>query len=434
MGQAMTLLASDYSETPLWLTDARHPEPRVQALPSAVDVLVVGSGYTGTTAAYETAQAGRATLVLDSGPIGGGCSSRNGGHVSFSVKPSHEALSVKHGRVIADRLYAEGLEAMTSLSAYVRDEQVSCDWRRVGGFVGAHTPSHYNRLVREAEHQVAGFELPFEVIPKTRQREEIDSPLYHGGVLYPDEMAVHPLKLMVSLYERAVRAGAQFRSHCAVQAIKKGETGFDVLTADGVVNARQVLIATNGYTQSLSPWHQRRVMPIGSYILATEEMDPSVLAQLIPRGRNIGDTRRVITYVRPSHDGRRLIFGGRAAAGESDVTRCVPRLHAMMTEMFPSLHAVRVSRAWMGYVGFTFDKLPHFGQRDGVFYSMGYCGQGVNLATYYGRKIGLRMAGKVGGETALEGMEFPSRPYYHGTPWFLPAAVAAYRLADALGI
>ena len=430
----MTLLAHDFAETPFWLMDARHPEPPVLPLPSVVDVLVVGSGYTGATAAYETAQAGCTTLVVDSGPIGGGCSSRNGGHVSFSLKPGHDALTVKHGSAVADRLYAEGLEAMTSLTAYVQNEQVNCDWHRVGGFVGAHTPRHFDRLVRDAEHQAVGFELPFEIVPKARQSEEIDSPLYHGGVLYPDEMAVHPLKLMVSLYERAVRAGAQFQSHCAVHAIQKSAAGFDVLTSRGVVKARQVLMATNGYTKSLSPWHQRRVMPIGSYILATEEMEPSVLAQLIPRGRNIGDTRRVITYVRPSQDGRRLIFGGRAAAGESDVTRCVPRLHAMMTEMFPSLRSVRVSRAWMGYVGFTFDKLPHFGQRDGIFYSMGYCGQGVTLATYYGRKIGLRMAGKPGGETALEGLEFPSRPYYRGKPWFLPAAVAAYRIADALGI
>ena len=430
----MSLLADDFSESAYWLMDARCPEPPDSPLPAAVDVLVVGSGYTGSSAAYETARAGRTTLVLDAGPIGGGCSSRNGGHVSFSLKPSHDALFAQHGKAVADRLYAEGLEAMTSLTAYVKDERVSCDWHAVGGFLGAHTPRHFDRLVREAENQAKGFELPFKVIPKARQSEEIDSPLYHGGVVYPDEMAVHPLKLMVSLYERAVRVGACFQSHCEVQLLKKTTEGFDVLTSRGVVRARQVLLATNGYTRQLSPWHQRRVMPIGSYILATEAMNPSVLAKLIPRGRNIGDTRRVVTYVRPSADGRRLIFGGRAAAGESDIIRCVPRLHSMMVEMFPTLRSVRVSRAWMGYVGFTFDKLPHFGQQEGLFYSMGYCGQGVTLATYYGRKMGLRLAGQAGGDTALEGLEFPSRPYYRRRPWILPAAVAAYRIADTLGI
>jgi glycine/D-amino acid oxidase-like deaminating enzyme len=105
----------------------------------------------------------------------------------------------------------------------------------------------------------------------------------------------------------------------------------------------------------------------------------------------------------------------------------------MMTEVFPDLAAARVSRAWMGFVGFTFDTLPHLGKRDELYYCMGYCGQGVPLATYYGRRIGLRMAGDATGETALEGLAFPVRPFYNGRPWFLPAAIAAYRLRDALG-
>jgi len=194
-----------------------------------------------------------------------------------------------------------------------------------------------------------------------------------------------------------------------------------------------VLLATNAYTGPLSPWHRRRLIPIGSYIIATEPLEEAVVRRLIPRGRNVVDTRHVVVYFRPSPDGRRLLFGGRAAASERDVTRCVPRLIAMMTQIFPALATARVSRAWMGFVGFTFDTLPHLGSRDGLFYSMGYCGQGVPLATYYGRRIGLRMLDNPQGETAIEGLTFPTRPFYYGRPWFLPAAIATYRLRDALG-
>ena len=204
-------------------------------------------------------------------------------------------------------------------------------------------------------------------------------------------------------------------------------------TPAGTVRARQVLLATNGYTGALSPWHRRRIVPLGSHLIATEPLDPRLMRRLLPRGRNIVDTRRVIVYYRPSPDGRRIIFGGRASAGERDATRCVPRLRAMLATIFPELAAVRVSHAWMGFVAFTFDTLPHLGCRDGLYYCMGYCGQGIPLASYYGRKVGLQMVGRPGGETALTGLPFPARPLYYGRPWFLPAAVLGYRLRDRLG-
>jgi len=208
---------------------------------------------------------------------------------------------------------------------------------------------------------------------------------------------------------------------------------FAVRTSRGTLRARQVLLATNGYTGALSPWHRRRVVPIGSYIVATEELDPALVRRLIPHARNVGDTRRVVIYLRPSPDGRRILFGGRAAAAEQDVTRCVPRLRQMMAQIFPELGAARISRAWMGFVGFTFDTLPHLGGDRGLYYCMGYCGQGFPSATYYGRRVGLQMAGVAGGATALDGLAFPTRPLYYGRPWFLPAAILGYRLRDRLG-
>ena len=428
------MLALDYASECYWTLDAPLPVAPATPPPPLVDVAIVGSGYTGLSAARETALAGRSTLVLDEGGIGGGCSARNGGQVAFSIKPSHGVLAARHGAALATRIYEEAFEAIADLRALARDGGLDCDWRDVGCFVGAYTPRAFGALVREAESQPRGLAVPFEAVPRARQAEAIGSELYHGGVLYPADAAVHPAKLVRTLYARALAAGADFRAHCAVEAIARTPAGFELRTQHGTVRARQVLVATNGYTGRFAPWQRRRILPIGSYIIATEPLEPTLISRLIPHGRNVGDTRRVIVYYRPSPDGRRILFGGRAAARETDVRRCVPRLTAMLAEVFPELTQVRVSRAWMGFVGFTFDALPHFGERDGLYYCMGYCGQGVPSATYYGRKIGLAMAGRPGGETALAGLPFPGRPFYTGNPWFLPAAVAGYRLRDALGL
>lgn len=429
MSEEATALGGCY-----WAADAALPTAAPEPLPAAVDVLVVGSGYTGLTAARETALAGRSTLVVDSGSLGGGCSSRNGGQVAFSIKPTHARLAARHGVPIADRIYREALDACDDLRALATTEGLDCDWRDVGSFTGAHTRRHYELLLRDAENQPRGFELPFEAVPHERQSEAVDSPLYRGGVIYPSDASVHPLKLVNALHRRALEAGARMRSHCQVLGIARAGSALEVATTLGALRARRVLVATNGYTGPFSPWHRRRVVPIGSYLIATEPLDPALVRRLIPHGRNLGDTRRVVVYIRPSTDGRRILFGGRAAAGETDVARCVGRLRQMLAEVFPQLAQAAVTHVWMGFVAFTFDTMPHVGERDGVYYAMGYCGQGIPSATYYGRKVGLWMAERTGADTALRGLEFPSRSFYTGRPWFLPAAVQSYRWLDRLGI
>jgi glycine/D-amino acid oxidase-like deaminating enzyme len=119
---------------------------------------------------------------------------------------------------------------------------------------------------------------------------------------------------------------------------------------------------------------------------------------------------------------------------EADPLVCVPRLRLMMSRILPQLKTARITHAWVGWVAYTFDKLPHLGRHQGIYYCMGYCGQGVPLAPYFGRRIGLKMTGLAEGHTALDGLEFPSRPYYHGNPWFLAPSVFAYRMSDALGL
>ena len=421
------------SVTPLWMQNADMPAPSSRPLPSRVDVLVIGAGYTGLSAARETANAGRSTLVVDAGEVGTGCSSRNGGQVAYSIKPSFNSLKAKLGAERAFGICRDGLDAVAYLRS-LATQQVDCGWREDGCFFGAHTAKHFEQMARDAENQPRGLEQRISVVPKADQHAEIASDFYHGGCVYQDDASLDPTRLLLALLRRAADAGASVVDRCPVDAIKPVRDGFEALTPRGVVHARQVLLATNGYSGPLSPWHRRRVIPIGSYQIATEPLGADRVRTLIPRGRNIVDSRRVVVYFRPSADGERIIFGGRAALAEQDPLACVPRLRQMMARILPQLRSVPVSHAWVGWVAYTFDTLPHLGQHEGIYYCMGYCGQGVPLAPYFGKRIGQQMLGLAEGRTALDGLPFPSRPYYHGNPWFLAPSVFAYRLLDAVGL
>ena len=366
--------------------------------------------------------------------MGAGCSGRNGGQVAYSIKPSLEKLSSRYGEERALAICREGRAAVAYLRSLATQEGVDCDWRERGCFYGAYTPRHFKAMAREARDQHPGLEQRITVVTPAEQRQEIASDFYHGGCVYHDDASLDADEAFAC----AAAAGAGQRrrhpDHCAATAIRASRAGFDVQTPRGIVRAQKVLLATNGYSGPLSRWHRRRVIPIGSYQIATEPLGKERVLSLMPRGRNMVDSRRVVVYFRPSPDGERIIFGGRAALREKDPLSCVPRLRAMLTAIFPQLHAVRISHAWVGWVAYTFDSMPHLGQREGLYYCMGYCGQGVPLAPYLGMRVGRQMAGLSDGRTALDGLPFPSRPYYFGSPWFLAPSVWVFRTLDAVGI
>jgi glycine/D-amino acid oxidase-like deaminating enzyme len=419
---------------PYWQSADLVPRLPPLALPAQVDVAVIGAGYTGLSAARETALAGATTLVLEAGAIGAGCSGRNGGQVAFSIKPTLASLTRRVGATRAYAICEEGMKAMAYLRSLATEPGNDCGWRQDGCFVGAHTPGHFDILARDAENQPRGLEQRTTVITKADQSGEIASDFYHGGVVYHDDASVHPMKLLLALLRRAQEGGAAVAEHCEVRGLRRVSGGYELATTQGTLRADKVLVATNGYSGPVSPWHRRRVIPIGSYQIATERLGEQRVRALITHLRNIVDTRRVVVYYRPSHDGERIIFGGRAALAERDPLACEPRLRAMLTTIFPQLKSVAITHAWAGWVAYTFDTLPHLGRHEGIYYCMGYCGQGVPLAPYFGRRIGQQMAGQADGRTALDALPFDSRPYYFGAPWFLAPSVLAYRMLDVLGL
>lgn len=423
----------DCKFAPYWWERTPRPALAETALPPTVDVAIVGSGYTGLHAALQTARGGRSTFVFDAGDAGFGCSTRNGGQVSTSVKPSFEALAKRHGAERAREILREGQRSLAWLGEFVRDERIDCDFRVAGRFHAAHNAAQFAALVDRATHQPKGLEVDVDIVPRAEQHRELGSHAYHGGVVYRQHASIDPARYHQGLLERAVSAGASVVAHCPVTAVARDGGGFRVVTARGSVRARNVIVATNGYTGALTPWLRRRVISIGSYIIATEPIAADVMARLMPRGRIVSDTRKVVYYYRPSPDETRILFGGRVSLNETDPAISGPLLRDEMVALFPDLASTRISHSWCGFVAYTFDELMHVGEHDGLHYAMGYCGSGVGMASYLGMRIGQQVLGRAEGRTAFDGLSFQTRPFYTGRPWFLAASIQYYRWRDRRG-
>ncbi|OYX41917.1 MAG: oxidoreductase [Rhodobacterales bacterium 32-67-9] len=421
---------SDIRQSPYWHDHIGTPPALATDLARKVDVLIVGAGYTGLSAAIVTARGGRSTLVLDAEDPGYGCSSRNGGQISTSVKPSLEKLTEKFGAERARGIRGEGANALKWIGEFVASEGLDCDFRRVGRFHAAHTPQHYETLVRDAEKLQRQEGIPSFVVPRSEQRSQLGTDTYFGGVVFSAHCSIHPGKFHRELLRLALGAGAQVVGRCRVTGIGRAGAGFRVETEKGPVEARNVIVATNGYTTALTPWLRRRVIPIGSYIIATEELPEATIDELFPGDRIASDTCKVVYYYRASPDRRRVLFGGRVSASETTALAGAERLRQDMCRIFPELEGVGLSHAWSGTVAYSFDELAHTGVHDGIHYAMGYCGSGVSMAPYLGMRAGQKVLGLAEGITGFDGLPFPTRPLYRGKPWFLPAAVAWYRWND----
>jgi len=406
-----------YSDQPIWMEGQAAPVSDV--IPLSTDVAIVGAGYTGLNAALELARA-----VLDALMPGGGCSSRNGGQVSPEVEHVPGALDKRFGPKLGAELRDEGDRSVDWLEAFIVREAIACDFRRSGHYHAAHTPEKFAEMAREVDG------LEGILVSRSQQREELGSDAYFGGIVLPRHASLQPAKYLAGLLQAVRKAGALVTGNARVKDIQNTGHGFVLETAKGQLNARDVVIATNGYSGQLVPWLARRIIPIGSYVIATQELDPAVVEEIFPTGRTVTDSRRVIYYYRASPDRKRVIFGGRVSAAETDTRRSGPKLRREMVRLFPQLMEAEISHSWMGYVAYTFDELPHIGAHNGMHYAVGYCGSGIAMASYLGHKLGQRVLGLPQAKTGFDNLAHPTQALYTGRPWFLPAAVSLFRGLD----
>tara|TARA_B100001765_G_scaffold206768_1_gene164295 strand:+ start:195 stop:1493 length:1299 start_codon:yes stop_codon:yes gene_type:complete len=425
-----SLFTENYKNTPYWWDRTPRPTIKEIPLPKETEVLVIGSGYTGLCTAIQTCRNGLDTVVLDAQDAGWGGSSRNGGQVSPSIKPSFQDLSRKYGEEPARELLKEGNNALKWIGDFIQEENIDCDFRRVGHYYGAHSLSQFKHLEKIINEQPEGLQLDVNLIPKSQQHTEIGSDFYHGGIVHQNHASLDPARFHQGLLEGALTSGAQIKTHCAVNKIEKKGGIFQIHTEAGTMSAREVVVATSGYTGTVTPWHRRRVIPIGSYIISTELLAEDLVNELIPRDRVITDSRKLVVYYRASPDRKRILFGGRVSLNETDPDKCAKPLHKKLTQIFPQLAKIKVSHSWMGFVGFTFDHMPHTGDKEGVHYAMGYCGSGVCLSSYFGTKLGQRLAGLPQGNTIFTDINFQTRPFYKGNPWFLAPSILYFQLRD----
>lgn len=369
-------------------------------------------------------------MVIDSEDVGWGCSSRNGGQISTSIKPTFQQLKKKYNSGIALDILKEGHEALTWVEKTILDNNIHCDFRRVGRFNGAHSKAAFDSMCKNIEQIPAELGVEPEVIERNVQHREIATDFYHGGIVFPHHASLDPARYHRGLLDCAKSNGTEIISHCNAENIESNKTGFSLTTSKGIINAKKIIIATSGYTGKLTTWHQRRIIPIGSYIIATEPLPDNLAKKLIPNERVISDTLKLVVYYRTCPERQSLIFGGRVSLKETDCYASAPQLRKLMLKRFPELASAKISHSWMGFVGYTFDQMPHLGEREGVYYSMGYCGSGISLSSYLGMKVGLKAVGNPDGATALDQINFPGRFYHRGNPWFLGPSISFYRMMD----
>ncbi len=430
------IFAPEFKETPYWweAADPAGASPaELPPVPDKIDVAIVGGGYAGLSCALELARRNVPCAVFDAEPIGFGASSRNAGMVSGGINVGKGIdLTATYGAERAKGMLDEANQAYGHMEQILEREGIDARYQRFGRFVGAHSRQQFGALERRAAWLAETTGQSVEVIPEPRQREEVGTDFYRGGIVVNRAGGLHPALLVRGLAEAAERAGARLIGRTRIEAISGGPGRFLLATPRGTVEAREVMIATNGYTGQVTPWLRRRLIPVASFIVATEELPETLVAELIPKRRVIADTKRILFYFRLSPDGRRLLFGGRARFSQVGARTSAPILHRFMTTVFPQLKTTQLTHAWTGNVAFSFDFMPHLGTNEGMHYAVACNGSGVIMQTWLGHQVALKIAGGTNRVSAFDGLGFPTRPLYGGRPWFLPMVGAWYRWRDQI--
>ena len=420
---------------PYW-TD-RTPRPdglTVEELPSTVDVVIIGAGVTGLTAARRLADLGRSVVVVDAMELGQGASSMNGGQLNYGLKPGNATLTKRFGAGKARALWDASLEAIDLANRIITDDGFDADFRRCGAVSLGYRADAIDgaREASRTMEETYGFETT--VVVGDDLPSVIGSDAFAYAVVSTADAAVDPAKYTFGLAGGVARRGVPIVENCSVRGLYRSGSVHFVATSKGTIQARDVVLATTGYTpENLVPEVRRQVVPIGSYMVATVPLDPDLLERLMPGNRIYWTKRRFLNYFRRSDDNR-LLFGGRPNLSPNlELSEVAAGMQTAIGTLFPDLEGVELTHVWGGRLAATFDLLPHLGQTaSGVWYAVGYGGHGMGLATYLGTAVGGLIGGASDDDPFL-GLPHPTRFYYRGKPWFLPVGGMVFRNLDRMG-
>ncbi|YCI06761.1 FAD-binding oxidoreductase (plasmid) [Ensifer sp. D2-11] len=397
------------------------------------DVAVIGGGFTGLGAARQLAKAGAKVVVLEAEKVGWGASGRNGGHLNNGLAHSYLAARAELGKERAIALYKALDDSIDTLEAVIAEEGIECNFRRAGKLKLASKPQHYHAIARNFEAVNAEVDSDTALLSADDLKEEVGSPFF-GAMLSKKSAMMHMGRYVVGLAEAAKRHGATLFEQAAVTEHRQAGSRHHLKTERGSATADAVLVATGAYTPSTFGYFRRRIIAVGSFIIATRPLTEAEISATMPGNRTCVTSMNIGNYFRLSPDNR-LIFGGRARFSATSDQRSDAKsgaiLKANLTEIFPQLASVEIGYCWGGLVDMTKDRFPRAGYHDGVWYAMGYSGHGAQLSTHLGMMIADAILDRPD-RNPLKGLEWPAVPGHFGKPWFLPLVGMYYKMLDKI--
>src|SRR5260221_4958553 len=398
-----------------WLEAVAEPATGATgALPDKVDVAIVGGGFSGLSAARTLAQRGVRVAVFEAESLGWGASCRNGGMVLTGLKLPVPTLIKRYGRELVQRMYAASLESIDLVESIVKEEGISCNFSRCGHVEVGGKQSHFDHYATAAARIKNEFKQELRIIPNNALQSEIGSGIYYGGLVDESSASLNPARYVNGLAKAAQRHGACLFDHTRVTSVSSmpnsASGSFRVETTRGSLTAKEVVLASGAYTSEATPSLRKKVIPIGSYIIATEILSDALAAELSPRNRMIYDFKHFLYYYRLTPDNR-MLFGGRAAffpESESTVRESAELLRKGIIEVYPQLRDTKVEYVWGGTLDFAMDVMPHAGKIDGMHFAVGFAGHGVGAATWMGAKLASVICGDPG-DNPFSRIPFPAR-------------------------
>ena len=417
-----------------WHTTVQMPDDRnLTPIPPKVGVAIIGGGYTGLSAARTMAKQGVSVAVLEAETIGWGASSRNGGMTLTGLKVAMQTAIQRYGKELAKELFQCSLDSVNVVEQIIKEENIDCGFSRTGHLLTANKPKHYESLQGEVDFMAKEFNHNVRLVSPKDLRSEIGTDIYHGALVDEVSGGLNPAQYVAGLASAATRAGAMLCARARVTKIERSQNRFHIQTERGNLEAESVLVATSGYTGNATKKLQKKIIPIGSFIIATEKLSDELAYELSPKNRMIFDYKHFLNYFRLWDN--RMIFGGRAAffpENENTIAQSGEILRREMIQVYPQLRDTKVEYVWGGTLDFAFDQMTHVGEEERIFYSLGYAGHGVAMATYLGATVAEAMLKGNIKDHPFARFSFPSAPLglYSGNPWFLPFAGMYYKILD----